>query len=84
MKLKLVGSVIEWLEHGNCDRHGRGSKPTHVILLYLWERHFTALSPAQWSWQAVLNFSHIFLLNFKQTAISWHLWKQVEVIAYMY
>ena len=24
-----------------------------------WERHFTALSPAWWSWQAVLNYSHI-------------------------
>ena len=24
-----------------------------------WERHFTALSPAWWSWQAVLNFSQI-------------------------
>ena len=35
-----------------------------------------------WSWQAVLNFSHIFikLKNFNLTAISWHLRKQVGVI----
>ena len=24
-----------------------------------WERHGTALSPAWWSWQAALNYSHI-------------------------
>ena len=31
------------------DQHGLGSKPTCVILLCPWERHFTALSPAWWS-----------------------------------
>ena len=36
-----------------------GSKPTCAILLCPWERHFTALSPVWWSWQAVLNFNHI-------------------------
>ena len=41
------------------DQHGNGSKPTRAILLCTWERHFTALSPAWWSWQAVLNYSHI-------------------------
>ena len=41
------------------DQHGLGSKPTRAILLCPWERHFTALSPAWWSWQAVLNYSHI-------------------------
>ena len=35
-----------------------GSKPTRVILLCPWDRHFTALSPAWWSWQAVLSYSH--------------------------
>ena len=30
-----------------------------VILLCLWERHFTALSPAWWFWQAALNFNPI-------------------------
>ena len=35
-----------------------GSKPTCAILLCPWERHFTAVSPAWWSWQAVLNYSH--------------------------
>ena len=38
---------------------GLGSKPTCAILLCPWERHFTALSPAWWSWQAVLNYSNI-------------------------
>ena len=41
------------------DQHGLSSKPTRAILLCPWERHFTALSPAWWSWQAVLNYSHI-------------------------
>ena len=39
-----VGSVIEWLQHRGCDRHGLGSKPTRAFLLCPWERHFTALS----------------------------------------
>ena len=26
-------------------QNGLGVKPTHVILLYPWKRHFTALSP---------------------------------------
>ena len=30
------------------DQHGMDSKPTRVILLCPWERHFTALSPAWW------------------------------------
>ena len=70
----FVGSVVKWLEHCACDQHDLGLKPTHAILLCSWERHFAALSPAWWSWQAVL--------NYKWTAISWHLWKQVGVIAY--
>ena len=41
-----VGSVVEWLKRRDCDRHGLGSKPTRAIPLCLWERHFTALSPA--------------------------------------
>ena len=57
-KLK-VGSVVEWLKHRADDQHGLGSKPTCAILLCPWERHFTALSPAWWSWQAVINYSYI-------------------------
>ena len=57
--LKIVGSVVEWLKRWARDQHGLGSKPTRAILLYPWERHFTAHSPAWWSWQAVLNYSHI-------------------------
>ena len=55
----IVGGVIEWLKHHAHDQHGLGLKPSHTILLCPWERHFTAFSPAWWSWQAVLNLSHI-------------------------
>ena len=55
----LVGSMVEWLKHQTDDQHGLDSKPTCSILSCPWERHFTALSPAWWSWQAVLNYSHI-------------------------
>ena len=41
------------------DQHGLGSIPTRAILLYPWKRHFTAHSPAWWSWQAVLNYSNV-------------------------
>ena len=58
---KNVGSVVKWLEHCAYDQHGLGSKPTYTILLCPWERHFMALFPALWSWQAVLNFNHIFI-----------------------
>ena len=43
------------------DRHGLDSKPSQPILLYPWERDFTALSPAWRSWQTVLNFNNISL-----------------------
>ena len=42
-KLVIVGSVVEWLERHDCDRHGLGSKPSRAILLSR-ERHFTAFS----------------------------------------
>ena len=51
--------MAEWLKPRVGDQHGLGSKPTCAILLCSLERHFTALSPAWWSWQAVLNFSNI-------------------------
>ena len=51
--------MVEWLKSRARDQHGLGSKPTRAILLSPWERHFTAHSPAWWSWQAVLNYSHI-------------------------
>ena len=56
---RSVGSVVEWLKRRAHDQHGLGSKHTRAILLCPWERHFTAHSPAWWSWQAVLNYSHI-------------------------
>ena len=54
----IAGSVVEWLKRRARDQHGLSSKPTRAILLCPWERHFTAHFPA-WSWQAVLNYSHI-------------------------
>ena len=55
----FVGSLVEWLKHRADVQHGIGSKPICAILLCPWEKHFTALSPAWWSWKAVLNCSHI-------------------------
>ena len=55
----IVGSEVEWLKRRTYDQHVLGSKPTRAILLCPWERHFTALSPAWWSWQAVPNYSYI-------------------------
>ena len=51
--------MVKWLKHRAHDQHGLSSKLICTILLCLWERHFTALSPAWQSWQAILNFSHI-------------------------
>ena len=59
IKYLIVGSMVEWLKRRARDQHGLGSKPTCAILLCPWERYFTALSPAWWSWQAVLNYSYI-------------------------
>ena len=78
---RFVGNMVEWLKHCGGDQHGHDSKPTRAILLCAWERHFTTLSPVWWSWQVVLNFSHISkklknqIKNFNRTAISWHLRK---------
>ena len=51
--------MVEWLKRRAHDQHGLGSKLSRVILLYPWERHFTAHSPAWWSWKAVQNYCHI-------------------------
>ena len=53
--------MVEWLKHWAHDQHGLSSKPTCAILLCLWERHFMAHFSAWWSWQAVLNYSYIFI-----------------------
>ena len=52
-------NAIEWLKRRARDQHDLGLKPTRAILLCPWKRHFTALFPAWWSWQTVLNYSHI-------------------------
>ena len=59
--MMFVDSVIKWLQHQDCDQHVLNLIPTHTILLCPWERHSMAFSPAWWSWQAVINFSHIFI-----------------------
>ena len=59
--------MVEWLKRRARNpkqifvyvNHGISSKPTRAILLCPWKRHFTALFPAWWSWQAVLNLNHI-------------------------
>ena len=51
--------MVKWLERRAYDQHGFASKPTCAIPLCPWERQFTALFPAWWSWQAILNYSHI-------------------------
>ena len=48
-------NMVECLECRDCDLHGPSSKPTRAILLSPWERHLTALYPAWWPWQEVLN-----------------------------
>ena len=55
----VLGSVVEWLKRRARDQHGLDSKPTRALLLCPWKGHFTAHSSASWSWQAVLNYSHI-------------------------
>ena len=51
-------SVTKYFNFFNC-KATIGSKPACAILLCSWEKHFTALSPACWSSQAVLNYSNI-------------------------
>ena len=55
----IVGSVVEWLKRWAREQNSLSSKPTHAIRLCPWERHFMGHSPAWWSWQAVLTYSHI-------------------------
>ena len=58
-KKNKASSVVEWLKRRARNQHGLGSKLTHAILLCPWERHVTALYPAWWFWQVVLNLNHI-------------------------
>ena len=51
--------LVNWLKRHACGRHGLGPKSTRAILLCPLERHFAALSPSWWPWQAVLNSNHI-------------------------
>ena len=73
---RFIGSVVEWLNRRGHGHYDLGSKPTRAILMCLWERHFRALSPAWWCWQAVLNFNHI-SIKLQADSNNLHLWKQV-------
>ena len=82
MEIKVFGSVVGWLKRRVYDQHGLGSKPIRAILLYPAKdtlRHFPLLGGVGKQFYI----SVISLLNFKQTAISWHLRKLVGVIAYL-
>ena len=48
-------------------------KPIRIILLYPWERHFTALSSPRWSQQAALTFSHIIEYKLKNQTKTFNL-----------
>ena len=56
---KSLSCVVEWLRHHDCDLTWSWFKTTCTILLCPWKRDFTVLFSAWWSWQAVLNYSHI-------------------------
>ena len=75
LEITLRSLKKKWLKRWAREQRGLGSKPTYTILLCAWEKYFTAISPAWWSWQALLN-DVICLLNYKRTAISWYLRKQ--------
>ena len=59
-----------------------------ALFSFVLGKSFTALSPAWWPWQAILNFSHSSVKlrnqnrNFQPDSniISWHLRKQVQVM----
>ena len=73
----MVGAV-DGLERRDCDRHGLRSKPTRAILLCPWGKTLYGTFLCL----LVLANSSEFQLYLKRTAISWHLWKRVGVIAY--
>ena len=59
--LSLENTAAVWtsgLERRDCDQHGVGSKHTRAILRCPWERHFTVLSSAVQSSEAVIHFIH--------------------------
>ena len=65
----MVGSMLEWLERRDYHKHGLGTKPTPAILLCFRERHFTAFSPALWSWQAANCKSYLYKISFGQQCL---------------
>ena len=54
--------MVKWLECCAYNQQDLGSKPTSTPLLCPWKRYLEqTVFPAWWSWQAVLNYSHIFI-----------------------
>ena len=49
----FISSVAECLKCRAGDQHDLALKPTRAIQLCFWERHFTALFPVWWSWEAI-------------------------------
>ena len=66
MKIKVCGSVVEWLKRRVYDQHGLGSKATRAILLYPAKdtlRHFPLLDGLgkqfYISFISLFNFKHV-------------------------
>ena len=53
--------MIECLERRAYDQHDLGFKPTCAILAVFLEKTLYFTFPAWWSWQEVLNCTHIFI-----------------------
>ena len=68
---------VEWLKRHAYDQHGLSSKPTCAFCCVfgkdtLW--HYPLLGALGKQFYIIV----ISLLNYKQTAIPWHLWNTVE------
>ena len=55
--------MVEWLRRRRPthDQHGPVQNPLALFCCVLEKRHFTAHSPAWWSWQAILNYRNIYI-----------------------
>ena len=74
--------MISGKEHCGCDRHGCGSKPTVMSLGKMLYGTFLCLAVLSSDFKFPTYFYMTEKLkNFNRTALSWHLRKQVGVIA---
>ena len=82
IKIFIVGSVVKWLKRRARDQHGLGQNPLAPFCCVLGKDtlwHFPLLGGLSKQFYIKV----ISLLNYKRTAIFWHLRKQVGVIAYV-